>query len=105
MATTPFIISEGLVIDFIGVVVAAVSIIILFDFRNKAGEIASKTLNFAMFGIISQEVALIWSIVFRDLQLFKSPPIDMHHPLMVLGLVLFVVAAKNFPMPKNTSGV
>lgn len=89
-------IKPELIIDFIGVLVAVVSIIILFELKNKLGERVGAALSFIMIGILFNTAAFVWTIVFIRLSLLPKPAIDVHHLLMTLGMIFFVLAALKF---------
>ncbi len=90
------IVNPELIIDFIGVIVAVVSVIVLFDLKNKLRGRVGAALNLIMFGITLNAAALVWTIVFTRLALFPKPLIDVHHLFMAVGMTLFVLAAQRF---------
>ena len=89
-------IKPELIIDFVGVIVAVVSIVILFDLKNKLGGRVGAGLNLIMIGVGFNTAALVWTIVFTRLGLFPKPAIDVHHLFMTIGMILFVFAAQKF---------
>jgi riboflavin transporter FmnP len=90
------VIKPELIIDFVGVIVAVVSVVMLFDLKNKLGGRVGAALNLIMIGIVFNTAALVWTIVFTRLSLFPKPSIDVHHLFMTIGMILFVFAAYKF---------
>ncbi len=89
-------IKPELIIDFIGVLVAVVSILMLFELKNKIGGNVGSALNFIMIGVLFNTGALVWTIIFTRLALFPKPAIDIHHLFMTIGTGFFVFAAIKF---------
>ncbi len=89
-------IKPELIIDFIGVLVAIVSIFMLFELKNKIGGSLGSALTFIMTGVLFNTAALVWTIIFTRLALLPKPAIDVHHLFMTLGMVFFVFAAIKF---------
>lgn len=85
-----------LAIDIIGVATAILSLIIIINASRKIGGQIGSSFNLILWGILLQMSAIIYTIIFTRLKILPAPPIDIHHGLMVIGLVFFVVAAKKF---------
>lgn len=94
MMTQPTI--AALIIDIVGVLAGVISIgVILSSSRTVGGQVGS-AFNLVLIGILFQMSAVIYTIVFTRLKLFPAPVVDIHHGLMVIGLVFFVMAARQF---------
>ncbi len=91
-----FQIKPELIFDFIGVLVAVVSIFMLYDLKNKIGGSVAAALSFIMLGVLFNTAALVWTIIFTRLALLPKPAIDVHHLFMTLGMAFFVFAAIKF---------
>lgn len=95
--------SLGLVIELIGIVIGVFAITIIVAALRKIGGQVGSVFSLTLVGVIFQISALIYNIIFRELQLLPSPEIDgllqthnIHEALMIIGLVFFVLAAKKF---------
>lgn len=85
-----------LLIDMIGVLAGVVSIAVIFNASKIIGGQVGSAFSLVLFGILFQMSAVIYTIIFTRLKLFPAPSIDIHHALMVIGLIFFVIAAKKF---------
>ncbi len=84
------------IIDIIGIVIGIASVIqIQISARGLGGRVAS-ALNLFTAGIIAMVLAFTWTLVFVRLKLYAAPALDAHHLLMMLGMILFVLAARRF---------
>lgn len=85
-----------LLIDFIGVAAGLICLWIIASASSKIGGQVGSAFNLVLGGIIFQMAAIVYTIIFTRLKLFPAPPVDIHHALMVIGLILFVISAKKF---------
>lgn len=85
-----------LMIDFIGVVAGLFSLGVIFIASSKVGGQVGSAFNLILWGILFQLSAIIYTIIFTRLKLLPALPVDIHHALMTIGLLLFVIAAKRF---------
>ena len=85
-----------LVLDILGVLVGLVSIYIIFHLNKKIKGDVGKALNFFICGISFMMLAFIWTIIFTRLKLVPAPPIDVHHFLMAIGMIFFVMSILQF---------
>lgn len=84
-------------IDLIGILVGVISIGIVAKTRSQLGGVVGKGLNILIWGVLFETSAFIWTIVFSRFKLFPAPfGLDIHHLLMTVAMVLFVVAALRF---------
>ena len=93
-----FNIKVELIIDFIGILTAVVSIIMLFGLKNSIRGRVGTALNYVLIGILFQTTAFVWTIVFVRLGIFPKPLVDVHHLLMTFGMISFVFAAHKFSL-------
>lgn len=93
-----FNIKPELIIDYFGLLIAVVSIIMLYGIKNTIKGRVGTAINFVLLGILFQATSLIWTIVFMRLGLLPKPPVDLHHLFMTLGMVSFVFAAQKFSL-------
>ena len=89
-------ITTVLVLDIIGILVGLSSIYIIFHLNKKIKGDIGKALNFFIFGIGFMILAFIWTIIFTRLRLIPSPAIDVHHLLMIIGMIFFVISITQF---------
>lgn len=87
-----------LFIDIIGVMIGIISITTMFGLKKNLGGRIGATLNLVMGGVLFNILAFGWTIVFTRLKLFIPPSIDVHHFLMTIGMILFVLAARKFSL-------
>lgn len=85
-----------LMIDFIGVTAGLICLWVIVSASSKVGGQVGSAFNLVLGGILFQMAAIIYTIIFTRLKLFSAPPVDIHHALMVIGLILFVISAKKF---------
>ncbi|MEK7616504.1 MAG: hypothetical protein AAB414_00425 [Patescibacteria group bacterium] len=85
-----------LMIDILGIGVGLTSLWVIISTSTKVGGQVGSSFNFVLLGILFQMAAIIYTIIFTRLKLLSAPALDIHHALMVIGLILFVVAAKKF---------
>lgn len=90
------IITMVLILDIIGILVGLLSIYIIFHLNRKIKGDIGKALNFFIFGIGFMILAFIWTIIFTRLKLIPSPAIDVHHLLMIIGMIFFVISITQF---------
>lgn len=82
-----------LTIDILGVLVGLIAI--YYVYTARVGGRVGKAVSLFVWGIIFQVSAISYTIVFGRLALFAKPGgVDIHHLLMVVGLVLFVWGAR-----------
>lgn len=83
-----------LAIDVIGIAVGLVSISMMFNLKKSLGGKIGGALNLVIWGVSANILAFGWTIVFTRLKLYPAPAIDVHHLLMTIGMILFVLAAR-----------
>lgn len=88
--------TSELIIDAIGILVTGSSVLILFDLKNKLRGRIGSALNFIMIGVLFNAAALMWDFVFSRLVQPPEGLPDIHHFLMIIGTIFFVIAAHNF---------
>ena len=74
-------------LDLLGVVVAFMSMIILFGIRGKLGTRIEGGLNFIMLGVFFNALALLWDIVFMYSPSLPQYLASMHHLFMIIGMI------------------
>lgn len=85
-----------LIIDIIGVGIGVICLWVIISTSSKVGGQVGSAFNWVLLGILFQMAAIVYTIIFTRLKLFPALALDIHHGLMVIGLILFVVAAKKF---------
>lgn len=88
--------TPALIIDLVGIVAGLFSLVIIVNTSSKVGGQVGAAFNLVLWGILFQLSAIIYTVIFTRLKLLPAPPVDIHHALMTVGLVLFVIAAKKF---------
>ncbi len=83
----------ALLIDIFGVIAGLFSLFIIFNIAKRIGGAVEDAFTLVLWGIFFQTSALIYSVVLR-LKLFPPLPVDLHHAIMVVGMLFFFVAAK-----------
>lgn len=88
-----------IIIDIVGLIIGTVSIYSLRASSKKLGGRVASAINLFIVGVVCMMLAFAWTLVFSRLELFPNPfPIDAHHALMTLGMILFVLAARRFSL-------
>ena len=80
------------------VVVAFMSIIILYGIKSKLGNRIESGLNLIISGVFFNALALVWDIVFMYSPSLPQYLASVHHLFMILGMGLFVFAAYKFSL-------
>lgn len=81
-----------IVIDLIGVAIGLVSIGVMVGSLGTVGGLVAKWVTLVLAGITLQVLALLWTTIVERLNLVEAP-IDVHHLLMTIGMIFFVIAA------------
>jgi tellurite resistance protein TehA-like permease len=95
--------SIALIIDIIGIIIGVVSITSVLKTKKSLGGAVGKGLSVFIWGVLFMILAFLYTIVFSRLKLLGAPPIDVHHALMTIGMILFVIAAQKFAKSVNTN--
>jgi len=80
-----------LVIDIFAVLIGIISIFLILNVVKSFKGALRKSFNYIIYGIIFQILALIEHSL-RDLKISIVPQVDIHHILMVIGIVFFTIA-------------
>lgn len=93
-----------LLLDLFGILIGITSIAtILRGMQGMGGRVGS-TLRLFIWGIVFQVGALLYTVVFARLKLLPLPGgVDIHHLLMTIGLIVFVLAGRQFAALSNKS--
>lgn len=87
-----------MLLDYVDLLVAIVSLIMLYGLKNSIQGRVGIAINFIILGILFQAVALVWTIVFVNLGIYPNAPSEPHHLFMTLGMISFVFAAHKFSL-------
>ena len=81
-------------IDSAGVLIGIILLVIIINALKSFTGSLRQSYNFIMYGILFQILALVYTLVFVRFKLYPIPAgIDVHHLLMIVGLIFFGVAA------------
>lgn len=95
-AQANFNITPVVIIDIMGIIIGIISVAVIYSITKKLGGVVGKTFNLMIYGIFAMILAVVYTLVFARFKLFPIPGgIDVHHFLMFIGLVLFVIASYN----------
>ena len=83
------------VLDVFGIIVGIVSLISIWNIKKTLGGRIGEVLNLLVGGIIFTILAFAWTIL-TLLELVPHTTTDIHHLLMIVGLMLLVFAARSF---------
>jgi membrane protease YdiL (CAAX protease family) len=89
-------ISLEFVLNFLGVVIALVAVIIFSGTKNKFGQRIESAIRFVIFGILFNMLGLVWDIVFMYTKGVPTVVEDAHPIFVIIGMVFFAVAAGKF---------
>ena len=89
-------VSLEFVFNFLGVIIALVSIIIFSGTKNKFGQRIESAIRFVIFGILFNMLGLVWDIVFMYSKGMPKIVEDAHPIFVIIGMVFFAVAAGKF---------
>ena len=83
-----------LAIDFFGIIFASIAVVFVWSSLKKYGGVIGTALWLISLTIVFQILALVYTVVYVRLELFRFPGgIDTHHLWMVLGIIFFLIAA------------
>ena len=95
VSPTNFILTPVVAIDILGVITGLVSIFIIHSSTRGVGGIIGNSLRIFIWGIVAMTLAVVYTLVFTRFKIYPVPGnVDIHHLLMFIGLVLFVISAK-----------
>lgn len=92
----PQVITPVLIIDFIGIATGLVAVLMVQNLNKVLAGKLSGALKVFMWGVFFMIFAFMYTVIFTRLKLLSAPPIDIHHLLMTLGMILFITSAKKF---------
>ena len=83
-------------IDLSGILIGIALIIFIITILKSFKGTLRKAFDYMVFGISSQVLALAYTLVFLRFNLYPAPlNIDIHHLLMIIGMVFFAVGVYN----------
>ena len=102
-----------LIVDIIASIIGLVSIGLLLGLNRKIGGRISGALRWFVAGIVCMILAFIWSAIFghgidmvntannmhmtmTTISFGFQPTIDIHHLLMTIGMIFFILSAQRF---------
>ena len=89
-------------IDFLGVFIGVVILISVATTLKSVGGILGISYRYILYGISFQVLALIYTLVFVRFKIYPTPAgVDVHHLLMILGIVFFALAAYKLKLIKT----
>jgi len=81
-------------IDLVGVTAGIILLISMITMLKSVGGIVGASYRYIIYGISSQILALAYTLIFVRFKLYPIPAgIDIHHLLMIIGVVFFAFAA------------
>lgn len=88
----------GIIIDGVGILIGLFSIYLIMVRGKLIGGNVKEALNLVVWGIIFNIIALLVTLLASRLKIITLPAevIDLHHALMTVGMVFFIVSAKKF---------
>lgn len=84
-----------IIFDIIGIIIGIISIITIRKTSKMLGGRVAGALSLFTWGVVAMVLAFAWTLFFSRLQLWTAP-LDVHHILMTIGMILFVLAARRF---------
>ncbi|MBI4017381.1 MAG: hypothetical protein HY366_00355 [Candidatus Aenigmarchaeota archaeon] len=89
MATLEF--TPAVLIDFVAIIVGLVSFGLIYGVREHVKKPMKQIFLMQLLGIAFQVLAIAYTLTFARFKLYPIPGgIDIHHLLMLFGLVMFV---------------
>lgn len=89
-------VSMEFVLNFLGILGAVVSMIMLFGTKSQLGVRVEEGLNLIIFGIFFNAVALVWDTIMMYTKGMPTYIEDIHPVFIIIGMIFFVVAARKF---------
>lgn len=88
----------GMLIDSVGIVVGLFFIYLIILKGRLIGGGVKEALNFTIWGVIFNITALSLTLLTDRLKIIALPVemVDIHHLLMTVGMIFFLVSAKRF---------
>lgn len=84
-----------LALDVFGIIVGIISLISIWNIKKTFGGRMGEALNLLAGGIVFTIFAFGWTIL-TLLEFVPHTTTDIHHLLMIVGLILLVFAARSF---------
>jgi len=86
----------GIGIDLAGILMGAALILFIIKILKSFKGALRKAFGWIMYGISFQVLALVYTLVFLRFKLYPIPlNIEMHHLMMIIGIVFFAMATYN----------
>jgi hypothetical protein len=82
-------------LDVFGIAVGLISLFSIWNIRKTLGGRVGEALNLLVGGIVFTILALGWTIL-TLLSIVPHTTTDIHHLLMIVGLIFLVLAARSF---------
>ena len=90
----PSVFSIQSILDLIAVVIGIIAIYSLIRLNKKLGGKLSSAIRFFNLGMAANVLAIIWSTFWGHTYTIAGATFDLHHLLMSLGMILFIISAR-----------
>ena len=83
-------------IDFLAVFIGLFAIVMVIKLNHKLGGRIHRALRYFILGVLSNVLAIVWSLSFGHLYTIGGFSLDMHQNLMTIGMVFFIISTVRF---------
>ncbi len=84
----------AITIDMFGILVGIASLVLIFNMMKSFKGSLRIGFGYIFYGVSFQVLALVYTLVFVRFKVYPIPAgVDIHHFLMIVGILLFTVSA------------
>lgn len=85
-----------LLVESIAVIVGFIAVYLLLRLNTRLGGKINAALRFFILGVLSNVLAIVLSELGYHQYAFGTLTIDIHHVLMAIGMIFFVISTRRF---------
>lgn len=85
-----------LIMDAVAIGTGLITVFFLLRLNLRIGGKINSALWFFIWGMMANTSAILWSTFFVHVYTFNGLEFDMHHFLMTLGMMFFIVSTSRF---------
>ncbi len=85
-----------LIFDVVAIATGIITVFFLLQLNSKVGGKLNSALWFFIWGMVANISAIIWSIFFGHVYVLVGMEFDLHHFLMTVGMIFFIISTSRF---------
>ena len=83
-------------LDGVAIIIGLFAILIVFRLNGRLGGRINIALRYFIAGVLSNIVAIIWSLSFGHDYIWNGFAFDIHQNFMTLGMIFFIISTVQF---------